>query len=64
MSPTEMDPQLDQSLDIHISYVLMKKWILAQKYRTLRIQSTEFKKFNKQKGHMRMLQSHLEGTTK
>jgi hypothetical protein len=35
---------------IHTLYVLTDKWVLAKKHRILRMQLTDCKKYNKQKG--------------
>jgi hypothetical protein len=46
-------------VSVHSSKTLTKTWILAKKYRIPRIQSTDLKKVNKQKGPSDMPQFHL-----
>lgn len=38
------------STKVHACYVLINKWMLAKKYRIPRIEATDCKKFNKQRG--------------
>jgi hypothetical protein len=45
----------------HAWYILIDKWILAQRYRIPMIQSTDCKKFNKKEVPSEMLQSHSLG---